>query len=86
MSPNTGEMKETIIRFIIDELGADEGEFDETTHLFEEEVIDSLSVPHLVVFLEEQFDITLGEEHFNDPRFINVQGIAAIVAEIQSGS
>jgi acyl carrier protein len=48
---------------------------------FELELLDSLGLVMMVGELEARYGLTLEPEHFQDPRFCSVRGLAAIVDE-----
>ena len=54
-------------------------EFDETTDLLGEDILDSVSVLVLVQELEEEFSVTIAAEEITKDNFENVMSIVALV-------
>ncbi|MDD6035827.1 MAG: acyl carrier protein [Lachnospiraceae bacterium] len=54
-------------------------EFDETTDLFDEDVLDSVSVLVLVQELEEEFGIEIAAEEITEYNFKNVNSIISML-------
>jgi len=53
-----------------------------TCDLFEEGYIDSLGLTKLISFLEEEFHITIEEDHLFDERFLTIEGQSEIIMEL----
>lgn len=54
-------------------------EFDETTDLLEEEVLDSVSILVWVQEIEEAFDITIEMDEVNDKNFKSIRTVAQLI-------
>jgi acyl carrier protein len=50
---------------------------------FEEELVDSFGILALIMFIEEEFQITFTEDHFQERRFSNINGLVEIIKELQ---
>ena len=48
---------DTILEFIREEADLDDGEVDEDTSLFRDQLLDSMNLTSLIAFLEEEFEI-----------------------------
>jgi acyl carrier protein len=67
---------ETVKQFLIDNfLFGDGGILTDDTPLFEEGIIDSTGVLELVLFLEENFKITINDDEFIQDNFSSLQAI-----------
>lgn len=51
--------------------------------LLEEGILDSLALQQLVVFLEDDFGVQLGDEHFLPENFASIRSIARLMDEIR---
>ena len=51
--------------------------------LLEESVLDSLGLQQLVLFLESEFGIQLGDEHFLPENFESIRSIARLMDELR---
>lgn len=58
-------------------------EFDETTDLLEEEVLDSVSILVWVQEIEEAFDITIEMDEVNDKNFKSIRTVAQLIGRKQ---
>jgi len=58
-------------------------DFDMSTHLFKEGVIDSLTILFLVSMLEEKFSIKIHESEFKPEHFSSVQNIADFIIRLR---
>ena len=71
-----------VITEMIEELQPYE-EFDETTDLLGEDVLDSVSVLVLVQELEEEFSVTIQADEITAENFESVRSIAELIAAKQ---
>jgi acyl carrier protein len=55
------------------------------TSLIEGDVLDSLNLLRLVVFLEERFDVTIGEADLHPANFASVKAICAYLHSRDTG-
>ena len=52
-----------------------------TLNYLEAGLIDSFGVIEMLAEIEDRFGVALNETHFEDPRFVIMEGLAQIVAE-----
>lgn len=55
-------------------------EFDESTNLLEEDILDSMSVLLLVQELEDEFNISIEMEEVTGENFANILSVAKLIA------
>lgn len=55
-------------------------EFDESTNLLEEDILDSMSVLLLVQELEDEFNISIEMEEVTGENFTNILSVAKLIA------
>lgn len=55
-------------------------EFDESTNLLEEDILDSMSVLLLVQELEDEFSISIEMEEVTGENFTNILSVAKLIA------
>ena len=48
--------------------------------LFEEGILDSFGLVDLVTYLEQETGLSITDDDMNDPRFVSVSGMAAVLA------
>jgi acyl carrier protein len=53
--------------------------FSRDVHLFEAGYVDSAGVIELILFIESNFGVTLGDEHIFSDQFTSINGIAGIL-------
>jgi len=63
-------------------IGEDDTGFSRSVNLFEDGYLDSLGVVRLTAFIEECFDVDLGETELIDPRFTTINGMAEILVSL----
>lgn len=74
------DRKEKILDFIKNELVDDpDVEVDESTSLFQERVLDSLSLVTIISFLEDAFDIKIGTSEVSIDNLDTVNNMAALL-------
>ncbi len=61
-------------------VAADDPDFDRQVNLFEAGYLDSLGVVHLLGHVESAFQLQLSDDALIDPRFVNVDGMAAVIS------
>lgn len=72
----------TVRQFIVDELrgGDAPDDFDEHSNLIEDEVIDSLGIMSLVVFIEEQWSVEIQPEEVTLRNFESLRAIQSLIS------
>ena len=55
----------------------------EEKNYFEIGLIDSLGVIELIESIEQEFNIHLSQDHFQDRRFSSIKGLAEIIHELK---
>ncbi len=55
-------LKERAIKIVVEQLGVDESEVTETTHINDDLGADSLEQVELIMALEEEFDVEISDE------------------------
>jgi acyl carrier protein len=78
-----GDAVEAFIRRRFD-VSDNDAYFNRRTNLWDEGYVDSLGMTELVVFLEATFGIKLPQSALFSPEFTQVDGIAALIAEIKA--
>ncbi len=73
-------MLDTIIEILTDICGADEGEIEAGTELFEEGILDSFGLVQLLVELENRLHVTLDPAALDRSAFATPEKIAALAA------
>jgi len=71
--------------YIIKLKGVSEDELDDTVHLFQSGILDSIDSFSIVAYLEQEFSIKFDEERLFDPRALYIQGIVELIQEIRHG-
>lgn len=56
---------------------------DPTANYLELGLIDSMGLMELITAIEEKFQVRLNENHFQDPRFLTLQGLSDIVLSLR---
>jgi acyl carrier protein len=59
--------------------------FDRVADLFDRGYVDSVGVVELLEFVHERFQVSIPDEMLFSDSFSNIDGIAAIVAQLQGG-
>lgn len=77
---------EQILEFIRDELLEDEVDVDENTSLFRDQLLDSMNLTALIVFLEETFSIKIGAMDIAYENLDTVNHMLAFVERKRSGA
>ena len=82
------QVSEIVATYLRDEVldGRDDVELSPTTHLVEEEIIDSLGIFQLVGFLEDQFGLVIDPEDVTIENFTTMASIEAFVLAKQAES
>lgn len=79
-TPSRTEIETTIQLFVQEhflvELGTD---FDQTTNLFETQIIDSFGFVELVRFLESEFNVTIQESDLVSGELMSIDGMASLI-------
>jgi acyl carrier protein len=80
-------VEKVIIDFISSELVRDPAllPLTEETPLLDSDILDSLGLLQLVVFLEERFGITVGEADLLPENFASIRTICAYLGSLQPG-
>lgn len=74
------DKKQQILDFITNELATDtETDITETTSLFQDRVLDSLSLITIIAFLEDTFNIKIGTSEISIDNFDNIENMAELV-------
>lgn len=78
---NPESVKSTVKAFILDEFlpGEDPDELTDATEMMTLGILESVSVMQLVVFLEEQFQVTLDANEMSSEHMNTLQDIADLV-------
>lgn len=71
-------MEQTILEILTDISGADEGEIEATTELFEEGVLDSFGIVQLFVDLEERLGVKLDTANLQREDISTAEKITAL--------
>ena len=74
-------MKEQIRNFVVETYLYNEGTVDDDEPLFENDIIDSIGLPRLIVFLEETFSIQI---NMMDVTIENFKSIGTITQTVKS--
>lgn len=76
-----------LIEFIKKELLKGKGvhNLSETDNLVEAEVMDSLAIMKLILFLEEEFDVKISDEDMKLENFVSVESIYSMVERKRKG-
>ena len=67
------------------ETAAGKEPLDPAANYFESGLVDSLGLMELIAGLEETFRVRFTEDHFQDPRFATMDGLAELAAELSNG-
>lgn len=73
--------KDALLKYIVDELGLDEDDFDEHTLLFSDGVLDSFSMLRVISFVESQAGIRVGA---TEVTLENLDSVSRIMAYTQT--
>jgi acyl carrier protein len=78
---SSSDIKFSIKNFILSEFlpGEDPAQLTDSTPLITTGILDSIAVLKLVLFLEEQFPLTIDAQEFNPNHFGTIKGIAELV-------
>ena len=61
-------------------VNADDPDFTRQVNLFQSGYLDSLGTVHLIMLIEDVFQVELSDDVLADPAFVSIDGISAIVA------
>jgi len=75
---------ETILEFIRDDLLEEETEIDADTSLFRDQLLDSMNLTNLIMFLEETFGIRIGAIDIAFENLDTVNHMLAFIAKKKS--
>lgn len=73
------ELIQSLKSHIASDLLEDEIEFDENTNLFDSKIIDSFKILVLVVFIEEEFGLSLGADDLTEENFQTLSALATLI-------
>jgi acyl carrier protein len=86
MAISRSSIAATLEEFIreIAQIPDDDSEFTRTVHLFDAGYVDSLGIVSLMEFIESSFGVGLIEEDLFDERFVTMDGMSEIIADLLS--
>ena len=67
------------------ETAAGKAPLNPAANYFEAGLVDSLGLMELIAGLEGAFQVRFTEDHFQDPRFATMGGLAELVTELSNG-
>jgi acyl carrier protein len=79
MDDVTPDIEAHVRAFIVEQLNPDAGALDVDADLIEEGLLNSLTLTHLVMYLEETFNLEVPPEEFEARNFRSIRAIEAFV-------
>jgi acyl carrier protein len=73
------ELIESLKSHIASDLLENSIEFDSNTNLFDSKIIDSFKILVLVVYIEEEFGLSLGADDLTEENFQTLSALAALI-------
>lgn len=73
------ELIESLKSHITNDLLEDSIEFDSKTNLFDSKIIDSFKILVLVLYIEEEFGLSLGADDLTEENFQTLTALAALI-------